>query len=353
MTPLLLCTAATALNHAPVVQADIALSAAGSSPLLAAWGSQDHTRWAECAGAVAAQLCQHEQQVSGCDTANRQTPPGLCCRRSSLQQCTALASLFALHDVFYFSECTHRLLLTAVRSCQLLLSPVDLAPSLPDSTTTAAQHLGSYLAAAAAVGQAHGQSLLDVWGSVAVPGVQTHSDAAGVQQQHQLARTKQQQGGLKALLDGAAHPQDWQQLGWHMDQQQQQQQGLQLLLWQQQQMQQSYPHQQLLGIDWPQGVDPLLHHLVPFQQQQQSQEHQQQRPGRCIPVLDLSRVKVGSSQPVKNLPDGGCVSDAEEAREAELCLDAGSIREHHLHPNAPLQDSRCYIYRAVGGKVGL
>lgn len=78
----------------------------------------------------------------------------------------------------------------------------------------------------------------------------------------------------------------------------------------------------------------------------------QQRFKRCIPGLDLSRVKVGSSHPVKNLADGECVSESVAAREAELCLDAGSIREQHLHPHAPLQDSRCYIYRAIGQKVG-
>lgn len=61
---------------------------------------------------------------------------------------------------------------------------------------------------------------------------------------------------------------------------------------------------------------------------------------------------MGSSSPVKNLPDGEVVACEVAEKEAELCFEAGSIQQHQLHPNAPLQDSRCYIYKAVGRQVG-
>ncbi|KAF6252424.1 hypothetical protein COO60DRAFT_1553035 [Scenedesmus sp. NREL 46B-D3] len=59
---------------------------------------------------------------------------------------------------------------------------------------------------------------------------------------------------------------------------------------------------------------------------------------------------MGSSSPVKSLPEGEAVSEEVATKEAELCFERGSIRQHQLHPAAPLQDSRCYIYRAVGRK---
>ncbi|WIA32056.1 hypothetical protein OEZ86_002908 [Tetradesmus obliquus] len=57
---------------------------------------------------------------------------------------------------------------------------------------------------------------------------------------------------------------------------------------------------------------------------------------------------MGSSSPVRNLPEGEAVSEEVATKDAELCFERGSIRQHQLHPAAPLQDSRCYIYRAVG-----
>lgn len=60
---------------------------------------------------------------------------------------------------------------------------------------------------------------------------------------------------------------------------------------------------------------------------------------------------MGSSSPVRNLPEGEAVSEEVATKDAELCFERGSIRQHQLHPAAPLQDSRCYIYRAVGRRV--
>jgi hypothetical protein len=87
-----------------------------------------------------------------------------------------------------------------------------------------------------------------------------------------------------------------------------------------------------------------------------------------LPKLDLTRVKIGVAGSSKARPGTACasrddqpVSEATAAREAELCFEQAAGGEgdeaavtstrFHLHPKAPMQDSRCYHYRAIGHKV--
>jgi hypothetical protein len=101
------------------------------------------------------------------------------------------------------------------------------------------------------------------------------------------------------------------------------------------------------------------HHLPQLQQLQQPPAALHALPLQPLkrqpraPALDLSRVRMGSSAPVCNLSDAEltAVSTRCLEREAELCFEAGSVRTGQLHPNALLQDSRCYVYRAVGRQV--
>jgi myosin heavy subunit len=218
-------------------------------------------------------------------------------------------------------------------SCQLLLAPEEMARFLGSSNTAAATQLGDYLQAEARAAALHAtqtQQEQQLYGQ------------AAMQQQLQHQQQQQQQQHLQLLmqqLDAAALncQQDIDHLNWQTQQQQQQQHQAAVSQFQQ-------PTQQVQSARQMQQQ----HQQQPLQQQQ----HAESSLGSCsVPLLNLSRVKMGSSSPVRNLPDGEAVSEAVASKDAELCFEGGSIRQHQLHPAAPLQDSRCYIYRAVGRKV--
>lgn len=73
---------------------------------------------------------------------------------------------------------------------------------------------------------------------------------------------------------------------------------------------------------------------------------------RVVPLLDLSRAQLGKGAAMlRGVPDPQPLTRTQAARDAELCLDHSS-KLITLHPNAPMQDTRCYHYRAIGTKVG-
>jgi hypothetical protein len=54
---------------------------------------------------------------------------------------------------------------------------------------------------------------------------------------------------------------------------------------------------------------------------------------------------------VKGVPDPQPLTRTQAERDDELCLDISNRRSITLHPNAPMQDNRCYHYKAMGSKV--
>lgn len=80
-----------------------------------------------------------------------------------------------------------------------------------------------------------------------------------------------------------------------------------------------------------------------------SQEHKQ----HVVPLLDLSRAQLGTKGPaaVKGVPEPQPLTRTQAERDDELCLDISSRRSITLNPNAPMQDNRCYHYKAMGSKV--
>lgn len=77
-------------------------------------------------------------------------------------------------------------------------------------------------------------------------------------------------------------------------------------------------------------------------------------PAKCsiVPLLDLSRAQVGKgTAAVKAVSEPQALTREQAQRDEELCLDHSSCRTVTLHPNAPMQDNRCYHYKAVGAKV--
>jgi hypothetical protein len=212
-----------------------------------------------------------------------------------------------------------------------MLGSDELGRLLNSTDAAAAAQLGDYLqseARSAALQAAHMQQAQQ---PASQPATQQHLQQ---QQQHYTLLMHQQ---LQQRLDAAAVDcqQDIDRLNWQIQQQQQQKQQAASGQYQQ--------HAQLLQ-------------RQPAEQLQQQQRQQLAEPSTgsfAVPALNLSRVKMGSSSPVKNLPEGDAVSEEVATKEAELCFERGSIRQHQLHPAAPLQDSRCYIYRAVGRKVSM
>jgi hypothetical protein len=219
-------------------------------------------------------------------------------------------------------------------SCQLLLAPDEMARLLGSSTAAAATQLGDYLQAEARAAALHATQLQQDQQPVNQAAVQQQLQQ---QQQQQYQLLMQQQ--LQQQLDAAALDcqQDIDRLHWQIQQQQRQHQASSSHFQQQERLVQQQPAGQLQ------------------QQSAQQQQLQQQtaEPSPAVPALNLSRVKMGSSSPVRNLPEGEPVSEEVATKDAELCFERGSIRQHQLHPAAPLQDSRCYIYRAVGRKVSI
>jgi hypothetical protein len=214
-----------------------------------------------------------------------------------------------------------------------MLGSGELGRLLNSTDAAAATQLGDYLQAdarSAALQAAHMQQ------AVSQAASQQHLQQ---QQQHYTLLMHQQ---LQQRLDAAAVDcqQDIDRLNWQIQQQQQQKQ----------QAAAGGQHQQHAQLLQRQPGEQV-------QQQQQAQQQPQplqSSPGSlAVPALNLSRVKMGSSSPVKNLSEGDAVSEEVATKEAELCFERGSIRQHQLHPAAPLQDSRCYIYRAVGRKVSM
>lgn len=73
-----------------------------------------------------------------------------------------------------------------------------------------------------------------------------------------------------------------------------------------------------------------------------------------VPLLDLSKAQLGKGPPIDQATsDLQPVSRRQAQRDAELCLDLSSRRAVKLHPNAPMQDHRCYHFKATGTKVRL
>jgi hypothetical protein len=70
-----------------------------------------------------------------------------------------------------------------------------------------------------------------------------------------------------------------------------------------------------------------------------------------VPVLDLSEAQLGKGPALGKGPEQQALTRIQAERDAELCLDHSTRRAITLHPEAPMQDNRCYHYQAMGGKV--
>jgi hypothetical protein len=75
---------------------------------------------------------------------------------------------------------------------------------------------------------------------------------------------------------------------------------------------------------------------------------------RLVPLLNLSRAQLakGPLPALKGVCEPLPLTRTQAARDAELCLDHSTNRAIVLHKDAPMQDSRCYHYKAMGSKVG-
>lgn len=216
-------------------------------------------------------------------------------------------------------------------SCQLILSPRDAVSLLFDGThIDPAQQAGHSATMDTTVGQA----------LAAINGMRPYSESGLCQRQQLYSHQSQENQGLKAIIhDDACHLGSLQQVQWQVEQHHRHHQQPSSALQYQQQL--IYYQQEHSSCESTSAQHPQQQQLVP------------QKLEQSIPCLDLSRVKIGSCQPVRNLADNDVATPQAASKEAELCFEAGSIREHQLHPNALLQDSRCYIYRAVGRQVSL
>lgn len=75
---------------------------------------------------------------------------------------------------------------------------------------------------------------------------------------------------------------------------------------------------------------------------------------RVVPLLDLSRAQLGTkglAAVSKGVPEPQPLTHTQAERDEELCLDISNRRSITLHPDAPMQDNRCYHYKAMGSKV--
>jgi len=71
-----------------------------------------------------------------------------------------------------------------------------------------------------------------------------------------------------------------------------------------------------------------------------------------VPALNLSAVKFGKNDPVAVLPEITQEScEAIAIKDAQLSLDDISTGQIQLHPAAPAQDRRCFVYQAVDTRV--
>jgi hypothetical protein len=72
---------------------------------------------------------------------------------------------------------------------------------------------------------------------------------------------------------------------------------------------------------------------------------------RMVPMLDLSKAQLGKGPAPAKGPEQQALTRSQAERDDELCLDHSTRRAIMLHPEAPMQDNRCYHYKAMGGKV--